>query len=278
MEKINRAVDAIEANLNGKISLDTIAETVHYSKFYLHRVFSETLGITIHDYVQRRRLTEAAKLLVFSRQSILEIALLSGYESQQAFTAVFTAMYKQSPNQYRENERYYPLQLRFAFEGSHPMLDRKEIPRWEIVPATESDIPCWMQLVRLVIDGFPNFQEEEYTAVLRQRIATAQALILKDGETAIGAMLFSRRSGSIDFLGTHPLYRKRGIPQAFLGEVMKEFSRSGRISITTYRRGDRADTGQRREILSLGFAEADLLEEFGYPTQRFVLEMEPADE
>ena len=43
------------------------------------------------------------------------------------------------------------------------------------------------------------------------------------------------------------------------------------ISITTYREGDRADTGQRREIKGLGFAEAELLVEYGYPTQRFVL-------
>jgi len=45
-----------------------------------------------HAYLQRRRLTEAAKLLVFSNTSILEIALISGYESQQAFTERFKAM------------------------------------------------------------------------------------------------------------------------------------------------------------------------------------------
>ena len=43
------------------------------------------------------------------------------------------------------------------------------------------------------------------------------------------------------------------------------------ISITTFRQGDKADTGQREAYKRLGFAEAELLTEFGYPTQRFTL-------
>ena len=46
-----------------------ISGAVHYSKYHLHRVFSDTVGLTIHDYIQRRQLTEAAKLLVFFRQT-----------------------------------------------------------------------------------------------------------------------------------------------------------------------------------------------------------------
>ena len=43
------------------------------------------------------------------------------------------------------------------------------------------------------------------------------------------------------------------------------------ISMTTYREGDKADTGHRALLRQLGFAERELLIEFGYPTQRFVL-------
>ena len=46
----------------------------------------------MHDYVKRRQLTEAAKLLVFSEKPIVEIAFLAGYESQQAFADSFKAM------------------------------------------------------------------------------------------------------------------------------------------------------------------------------------------
>lgn len=271
IEPIVSAIAYMEAHLTEKLDLDRIADAVHYSKYHLHRMFTEAVGLTPHDYLQRRQLTEAAKLLVFSDKSILDIALLAGYESRQAFTNVFTAMYKMPPSRYRENEKFYPLQLKFQFEGSYQMLNLKDNIQWEIEFATEDDIPRWMDLVRLVIDGFPCWNEEEYIPVLREKIRTRQALILKDKTIAVGIMLFSYETGSIDFMGSHPLYRKKGIPKAFLDKVMGELIRGKEISITTYREGDRADTGQRREIKCLGFAEAELLTEFGYPTQRFIL-------
>lgn len=274
MDKISMAIAYIEANLTKKLDLDMVAGAVHYSKYHLHRMFSKTLGMTLHDYLQRRQLTEAAKLLVFSEQSILDIALLAGYESQQAFHSIFKSMYKQSPNKYRENERFYPLQLKFEFEGSFPMLSQNLEGTWNIVYAKEADIPCWMNLVKLVIDGFPHLHEEEYIAVLKQQIQMKQALILKDGQIAIGILLFSRKNGSIDFMGVHPLYRQKGIPKAFLIKIADELLNSKEISITTYRAGDKADIGHRKQIMELGFAEAELLVEYGYPTQRFVLPKE----
>lgn len=145
-EKISMAIDYIEANLTEKIDLDMVAEAVHYSKYHLHRMFSKTLGMTLHDYQRRRQLTEAAKLLVFSNKSILDIALLSGYESQRAFHSIFKSMYKLSPNQYRENERFYPLQLKYEFEGSFQMLNKKSDSEWDITFAAEDDIPLLLAL------------------------------------------------------------------------------------------------------------------------------------
>ena len=154
------------------------------------------------------------------------------------------------------------------------MLENKESRPWEAAFAQEADIPCWMELVRLVVDGFPCLDEEEYIRILQEKIRAGQALILKDGGIAVGILLFDTETGNIDFMGTHPLYRKMGIPRVFLNKVMDELAKGREISITTYREGDKADTGQRREIKGLGFAEAELLVEFGYPTQRFVLKKE----
>lgn len=269
LENMVAVIRYMEAHLSEKLDLDRIAGAVHYSKYHLHRTFTRTVGLTLHEYLQRRRLTEAAKLLVFSDRPVLEIAMLSGYESQQAFTNVFTALYKTPPGRYREQEKFYPLQLRYHFEKECRMQQDCVTDEWEIEFAKESDTECWMDLVRLVISGFPCFHEEEYREVLREKVRTGQALILKDRDIAIGIMLFTYETGSIDFMGSHPLYRNRGIPQAFLDKAMGELMKGKEISITTYREGDRADTGQRKEIRELGFAEAELLVEYGYPTQRF---------
>lgn len=277
LENIKAAIEYIEAHLAEKLDLDRIAGASHYSKYYLHRTFTSTTGLTIHEYVQRRRLTEAAKLLVFSDKPILDIALMAGYESQQAFTGIFTAMYKLPPNKYREQEKFYPLQLKFSLEG-FTQKPGGSISGEAVSFAEKDDIPCWMELVRLVIDGFPHLYEDEYLKELDKRIESRQALMIKDGETAAGIMLFSYETGSIDFLGTHPLYRNKGIPRALLDKAMDELLDDKEISITTYREGDKADTGHRREIMELGFSEAGLLVEFGYPTQRFILPREGFDD
>lgn len=115
---ITTAIEYIEKNLGEKLDLETVAQQAHYSKYHLHRIFADTIGLTIHDYVQRRKLTEAAKLLVFSDKPIIQIALIAGYESQQAFTTIFKSMYKKSPNQYRMAEDFLPIAVTVCFEYS----------------------------------------------------------------------------------------------------------------------------------------------------------------
>lgn len=265
------AIDYIEKHLNKKIDLEVVANAVHYSKYHLHRLFTDTVGLTIHDYVQRRQLTEATKLLVFSDKPIIEIALIAGYESQQSFTTAFKAMYKKSPNQYRANEEFYPLQLRYILIEEPTKAETAIDWQKDITLSTMKDIPQWMDLLNLVIDGFPHLNKNEYIELLENCISENRALIMKDGGTAIGIMAFSYDTGSIDFFGIHPQYRKRGIAKAFLRKVMTEFLEDPKISITTFREGDKADLGYREIFKSLGFAEAELLIEFGYPTQKFVL-------
>lgn len=205
IKNIIAVIDYIETHLQEKLDLETVAKAVHYSKYHLHRMFTGTVGLTIHDYVQRRQLTEAAKLLVLSDRPILEIALSAGYESQQSFTDIFKAMYKKSPNQYREEEEFYPLQLRYVLNENLTNLDEKE---WQdkIVFATQEDIPKWIELVHLVIDGFPHLDETQYLEQLREYIKNKRALILKDTDTAIAIMAFNEVTGSIDFFGyTHSI-------------------------------------------------------------------------
>ena len=264
---IEAVIDYIESHLDGKLELETVAEAVHYSKYHLHRLFTETVGMTIHDYVQRRQLTEAAKLLVFSDKPIIEIAFLCGYESQQSFSSAFKAMYKLPPAEYREKRNFYPLQLRFTL---HREMAAVEFTMQDIRLAEKKDIPDWMDLMRLVIDGYPVMDEAEYLAKLEESISERHALVLRDEKCLIGAMVFTCSPGSIEFLGIHPQYRNRGLQKLFLDALLEIYLPGQEISTTTYREQDKADTGHRDLLLQLGFAERELLTEFGYPTQRFV--------
>ena len=268
VENIATVISYIEAHLNEKLDLDTVANAVCYSKYHLHRMFTDTVGITLHDYIQRRQLTEAAKLLAFSEKPIIEIALIAGYESQQAFTSIFKMMYKQTPLEYRQNEVFYPLQLEFTLNKNPTSPDTM---MQEISYATLADIPDWMNFITLVIDGFPCLDENSHLEQVKQYVQRRQALIMRDGSTIIGAAAFSDQTGNIDFLAVHPQYRHYGVAKAFLDFMMCNLFVGREISITTFREGDKADTGQREEYKRLGFAESELLTEFGYPTQRLIL-------
>ena len=265
---IEMVIDYIENNLDGKIDLETVANEIHYSKYHLHRMFTSTVGMTIHDYVQRRQLTEAAKLLVFSDKPIIEIAFICGYESQQAFSSIFKSMYKIPPAEYRNNCEFYPLQLRFTL---HRNTSKTELTKDDICIAEKADVSAWMDLMRLVIDGYPVMDEADYLSKLVIAINEKRALVLKDKGVLIGAMAFSSQSGCIDFLGVHPQYRNKGIQKLFLEALLETYLPNQEICTTTYREGDKADTGYRNLLKQLGFAERELLVEFGYPTQRFVL-------
>jgi len=283
MKNLTTVIDAIhyiETHLSSKkLDLDIVAAAVHYSKYHLHRIFIDTVGLTIHDYAQRRQLTEAAKMLVFSDKPIIDVAILAGYNSQQAFSAVFKAMYKEPPYQFRKNEVFYPLQLEYNFKDQRESLENPaKNPAREIRFAKETDIPLWMGLVRLAIDGFPHWEEEEHLATLKRYIANKGVLLITDGVIAIGGMMMNYETGSIDFLAVHPLYRKQGVSREFLSVALTELLIHKDISITTFREGDKADTGYRKALKELGFAEAELLTEFGYPTQKLVLLREDSND
>ena len=53
---------------------------------------------------------------MFSKQSVLEIALASGYETQQSFSVAFRALFRKSPQAFRRKLEFLPFQLRFHAE------------------------------------------------------------------------------------------------------------------------------------------------------------------
>lgn len=275
IENVIAAIGYIEDHLSEPLNLDTVAGAVHYSKYHLHRTFVKETGLTIHSYAQRRQLTEAAKLLVFSDKPIIEIALTAGYESRQAFTAIFKEMYKKTPHQYRKEKEFYPLQLRYRLQ--HVSVKDREPFCWKerITLAANEDISQWMELVQLVIDGFLYLNEKDYTIWLEDSIRRRQALILKAHGAAAGVLAFHKETGRIDFMGVHPQYRRRGIGKALIWRMVEELEHEDTaVSVTTFREGDKADNGYRDAFKNLGFAGAELLMEFGYPTQRLVLQKE----
>lgn len=262
------AVDFVEDRLDAPLDLDAVASAVHYSKYHLHRLFACAVGMTLHDYVVRRRLTEAAGLLARTDRPVLEIALQCGYESQQSFTGAFRAMYKSPPAAFRARRAFYPLQWRFS-PGETALAGT--VSRADVALAGAGDIPAWLELARAAVDGYPCLDEGAYLRALRSAVREGRALVIRDGPRLAGGLAFSRDGGVIDYLAVHPQYRRRGVRRALLAVLREELLPGRTVSMTTYRAGDRADTGWREALAALDFVPGALLVEYGYPTQRFFL-------
>lgn len=121
LETIQEVITYIDLHLGNKLNLDEISYEVKYSKYHLSRMFLNIVGYSIHNYIQRRRLSEAARLLIFTNNTIMEIALFAGYETQQSFTIGFTALYKYSPKAFRKKQIFYPIQLKFTVDGKNEL-------------------------------------------------------------------------------------------------------------------------------------------------------------
>lgn len=265
------AVEYVEDHLGEDLCLDEIARATQYSKFHLHRRFSDAAGITVREYSRRRRLTEAAKMLICTDKRIIDIATECGFTSQQAFSDSFKRAYKITPYQFRLQGEYYPLQLALALK--EPLAEGSAAADGGLVRFAEpADMGLWMELVGQVIDGYPCFDGGEYRKQLQRHVARKEALVLDCGACFGAAIAFDRHRGSVDFFGVHPQLRGSEALRMLLGRAIREFDVGiEEISTTTFREGDTSDTGYRRQLLALGFREAEFLVEYGYPTQRLAV-------
>lgn len=108
---IEKVLTYIDDHIEEELSLDIIAAVFNYSKFYMARTFAKKTGYTIYKYIQGRRLTQAAQKLIQTNKPIIEIAYEAHYSSQQAFTQAFRRVYQCSPQVYRRNGIFYPVQM-----------------------------------------------------------------------------------------------------------------------------------------------------------------------
>lgn len=102
MQRFFKSIEYIEEHLYEKISVHEIAAASHYSTYHYSRVFKALVGNTPKEYLRKRRLTLAAKRLLTEEVGILELAMDCQFDSQEAFTRAFKALFNMTPAQYRK--------------------------------------------------------------------------------------------------------------------------------------------------------------------------------
>lgn len=99
---IFHSLTLIEENIQKKLTVESLADSIHLSKYHYQRMFRDAVGDSVMKYVTRRRLSLAATELAGTNASILEIALKYGYGSHEGFTRSFRSYMGVSPKEYRK--------------------------------------------------------------------------------------------------------------------------------------------------------------------------------
>lgn len=121
-KRLLRVLEYVYENLNGDLSLDTLADVAALSRFHFHRVFASVTGETVVQFTRRIRLERAARELVLSDVPIAEIAVLCGYPNPRSFARAFREHYAQSPSAFRAKGIPIP-PLRLNQNGEFEMYD-----------------------------------------------------------------------------------------------------------------------------------------------------------
>jgi AraC-like DNA-binding protein len=88
-ERVERVRGILQARLVNPPSLEELGRETGVSQFYLSRIFSEEMGMTIPQYLRRMRMLRAAELLRAGRHNVTEAAFAVGYSSLGHFSKSF---------------------------------------------------------------------------------------------------------------------------------------------------------------------------------------------
>jgi AraC family transcriptional regulator len=99
--RLKRAVDYIEANLAGPMSLADLASSTGLTRMHFAAQFRVATGLRPHEYLLRRRIERAQELLLNSRMPVVDIAFSVGFQTQSHFTCAFKRIVGQPPSAWR---------------------------------------------------------------------------------------------------------------------------------------------------------------------------------
>jgi AraC family transcriptional regulator len=125
LKNLNRAIQFVEENLTGDIDSKEVARFALSSDYHFKRMFSFLAGISLSEYIRRRRLSCAAFELKNDKVKIIDLAMKYGYTSPDAFARAFQSMHGVAPSEARKGNhslKAYPrMTFQLSVRGGHEM-------------------------------------------------------------------------------------------------------------------------------------------------------------
>ncbi len=172
LKRMNDALNYIEKNLDNDIALKEVARLACCSEYHFQRMFSFLSGITLSEYIRRRRLTVAAFELNNSNIRIIDLAVKYGYSSPDSFTRAFQGLHGITPSEARHNgqslKAYPRMTFQLSIKGGNEMNYRIEEKEAFYIIGIKKRVPIVFSGVNPEIDSMWRSLNEEIISKMKE--------------------------------------------------------------------------------------------------------------
>ena len=182
IERLNSAVEYMEAHLLEKIDYEKVAEIANCPAYYFQRMFLYMTNIS--EYIRRRRMSLAAVDLQDAGAKVIDIALKYGYDSPTAFNRAFQSIHGIAPSVAKKENatlKSYPaIKFSVSVQGMAEMNFRIETK--EAFQIVGKSCP----LCRVLEENFARISHEWDTALENETLAKLYGIMNDKPEGLLG--------------------------------------------------------------------------------------------
>lgn len=130
IERLNKSIHYIEDHLTDEIDIGQLARIACCSTYHYQRMFTYMAGITLSEYIRRRKMSLAAVDLQSGKERVIDIAEKYGYQSPTAFNRAFQSFHGIAPSSVKNEgtsvRSFSPIIFQITVKGATKMNYRIE--------------------------------------------------------------------------------------------------------------------------------------------------------
>ncbi|MBD5082249.1 MAG: AraC family transcriptional regulator [Ruminococcaceae bacterium] len=125
VERLNQSLKYIEEHLTDEIDYEQLGRIACCSAYHYQRMFTYMAGITLAEYIRKRKMSLAAVDLQGGKERIIDIAEKYGYSSPTAFNRAFQSFHGIAPSSVKDEgvsvKTFSPIVFKIAVNGATEM-------------------------------------------------------------------------------------------------------------------------------------------------------------
>ena len=136
VERLNQSINYMEEHLTSEIDYERLGQIACCSAYHYQRMFAYMAGVTLAEYIRRRKMSLAAVDLQGKNEKIMDVAAKYGYSSPTAFNRAFQSIHGIAPSAVKGDgaavKSFPPMTFSIAVKGAEEMnyrIETKEVFR-----------------------------------------------------------------------------------------------------------------------------------------------------